>query len=74
MALNAKEQTLEKGAIFVANWFQMNEESIDDEVMQHLDMAAELVNKHIQQEYKVRENYRPSHCILAKVITFHVKF
>ncbi|KAL0272067.1 UNVERIFIED_CONTAM: hypothetical protein PYX00_005180 [Menopon gallinae] len=50
--LEEKYQTLEKSAIFIADWFQTDDESVEDMVIQHLDSAADLVKKFLKVQYK----------------------
>lgn len=51
--LEEKYQTLEKSAIFIADWFQTDDESVEETVVEHLDSAAESVKKLLKVQYKV---------------------
>lgn len=51
--LESRLQTLEKGAIFVNNWFEENKVDVSMSVRKQLNCISDLVKKHLLQHYKV---------------------
>ncbi|KAK6638305.1 hypothetical protein RUM44_008734 [Polyplax serrata] len=50
--LESRLQTLEKGAIFVNNWFEENKVDVSMSVRKQLNCISDLVKKHLLQHYK----------------------
>lgn len=48
------QQTLEKGPIFVSNWFQENGKDISATIVNHLNYMSETAKEHLLFQNKVK--------------------